>query len=230
MISALFKAFAQLSDPRMRRVLRIGILSALACWATLAVIASVVVTHTHFFDVSWADTSAGLALGAVGVIVPVLFFSALATFVMSFFLEDIAEVVESRHYPDLGPSRRPHWREILASSTRFLVVMVAVTMLAAPVYLALLFFGLGLILNYLVNGYLLGREYFELVASRRLTPDQVRAQLHFNFTRLWLCGAVINFLFQIPLLNLAAPVLGTAFMVHIVQSLPPAPPPEQVPA
>lgn len=230
MISALFKAFAQLSDPRMRRVLRIGILSALACWATLAVVAALVVKHTHFFDESWADAGTGFALGAIGVVVPVLFFSALSTFVMSFFLEDIAEVVESRHYPDLGPSRRPGWREILASSTRFLVVMVAVTMLAAPVYLALLFFGLGLILNYLVNGYLLGREYYELVAGRRLTPDQVRAQLHLHFTKLWLSGAVINFLFQVPLLNLAAPVLGTAFMVHVAQSLPPAPPPEQVPA
>lgn len=230
MISALFKAFAQLSDPRLRRVLRIGILSALACWATLAVVASVAVKHTHFFDQSWADAGTGLALGLVAVVVPVLFFSALATFVMSFFLEDIAAVVESRHYPGLGPSRRVPWRETLISSTRFLVVMVAVTLLAAPVYLALLFFGLGLILNYLVNGYLLGREYYELVASRRLTPDQVRAQLHLHFTRLWLCGTVINFLFQIPLLNLAAPVLATAFMVHINQSLPPAPPPERVPA
>lgn len=230
MISALFKAFAQLSDPRMKRVLRIGILSALACWATLAVIAALLVKHTQFFDQSWADAGTGFALGAIGVVVPVLFFSALATFVMSFFLDDIVEVVESRHYPDLGPARQPGWREILVSSTRFLVVMVGVTMLAAPVYLALLFFGLGLILNYLVNGYLLGREYYELVAGRRLTPDQVRAQLHLHFAKLWLSGAVINFLFQVPLLNLAAPVLGTAFMVHVAQSLPPAPPPEQVPA
>jgi uncharacterized protein involved in cysteine biosynthesis len=229
-ISALWKAFAQLGDPGLRRVLRRGVLAALGCWIALAGGATVAIHYFHFFESGWADVGTGAALGVVAWLVPALFFSALATFVMSFFLDEIAEAVEARHYPGLPPARVPPWREILAGSTRFLVVMVAVTLLAAPLYLALLLVGLGLILNYLVNGYLLGREYFELVASRRLTPDQVRAQLHLHLGRLWLAGAVINLLFQIPLLNLAAPVLATAFMVHLDRALPPAPPPERVPA
>jgi len=229
-ISALWKAFAQLGDPGLRRVLRRGVLAAFGCWVVLAAGASIAIHQFHFFDQTWADQGTGVALGLVAWLVPALFFSALATFVMSFFLDEIAEAVEARHYPGLSPARPQPWREILVGSTRFLAVMVIVTLLAAPLYLALLLVGLGLILNYVVNGYLLGREYFELVAARRLTPDQVRAQLHLHLGRLWLAGAVINLLFQIPLLNLAAPVLATAFMVHLHQALPPAPPPERVPA
>ncbi|CAA7614090.1 conserved membrane hypothetical protein [Candidatus Terasakiella magnetica] len=223
MLSALFKAFAQLSDLRLRRVLKIGILAALGCWAALAFTASLVVRHTRFFDAGWADAGTSAVLGLVALLLPMLFFSALATFVMSFMLDGVAEVVEAEHYPGLPPARIIAWPEMLVSSLRFLAVMALVTALAAPVYLALLFFGLGILLNYMVNGYLLGREYFELIAARRLDASQVRIMRHAHMGRLWLCGAVINLLFQIPLLNLAAPVLATSFMIHVFQSLQPAP-------
>jgi CysZ protein len=57
------------------------------------------------------------------------------------------------------------------------------------------------------------------VAARRLEPDAMRVVFRNKLGRLWLCGAVINLLFQIPLLNLTAPVVATSFMVHVFQSL-----------
>ena len=219
MLFALFKAFAQLSDPRLRRVLKIGVAVALGCWIALAAMAWTVVDHVRLFDNSWANIGAGSALGLAALLLPLLFFSALATFVMSFFLDAVAAGVEEKHYPALGPALAPGWREVLLGSSRFLLVMVLVTLAAAPFYLALLLVGLGVVLNYAVNGYLLGREYFELVACRHMEADQARLLYRNNLGRLWLCGAVINLLFQIPLLNLAAPVIATAFMVHIIQGL-----------
>lgn len=219
MLSALVKALAQLSDPRLRRILVIGVVAALACWIALATAAGWTLSHVRLFENSWADTGAGAALGLVALVVPLLFFSALATFVMSFWLDEVCAVVEERHYPGLGPARDLGWSEVLLAASRFLLVMVAVTAAAAPLYLALLLFGLGVILNYLVNGYLLGREYFELVASRRMEAEPARLLFRNNLGKLWLCGAVINLLFQIPLLNLTAPVTATAFMVHVVQGL-----------
>jgi uncharacterized protein involved in cysteine biosynthesis len=217
--AALYKAFAQLSDPQLRRILKIGVAAALACWAVLALTAGALLRGIQWFETSWAETGADAALGLTALLLPMLFFSALATFVMSFWLDDVADMVEARHYPQLGPARDMGWAEILRLSTRFLLVMALVTILAAPFYLALLFFGLGIILNYMVNGYLLGREYFEMVAARRLDADTMRAVFRNNLGKLWLCGAVINLLFQIPLLNLTAPVVATSFMVHVFQSL-----------
>jgi CysZ protein len=219
MLSALVKAFARWSDPRLSRILKLGVAVALGCWLGLALIASVVLRNVRLFENSWADTGADAALGLVALVVPLLFFSAVATFVMSFWLDDVADIVEEKHYPDLGPARRIGWKEALLAALRFLLVMVTVTVVAAPVYLALLFFGLGIILNYAINGYLLGREYFELVASRRMEAEPARLLFRNNLGRLWLCGAAINLLFQIPLLNLTAPVTATAFMVHVFQGL-----------
>jgi uncharacterized protein involved in cysteine biosynthesis len=219
MLSSLFKALAQLSDPALRRILGIGVGSALACWLALAAGAHLALGRVRLFDADWADTGAGLVLGLGAFIVPLLFFSALATFVSSFWLDQAADVVEARHYPQLAPPRHLGWGEILAASGRFLVVMVLVTAIAAPVYVALFLFGLGLILNYAVNGYLLGREYFELAAARHLEAEPARLLMRNHLGRVWLGGAVINFCFQVPILNLAAPIIATAFMVHEVQAL-----------
>lgn len=217
--AALYKAFAQLGDPRLRRILKIGVAAALSCWIALALAAAAVLRNVQWFENTWAETGADAALGLTALVLPMLFFSVLATFVMSFWLDDVADIVEAEHYPQLGPAREMGWAEILGLAARFLLVMGLITIVAAPFYLALLFFGLGIILNYAVNGYLLGREYFEMVAARRMEPQSMRMVFRNNLGRLWLCGAVINLLFQIPLLNLTAPVVAAAFMVHVVQSL-----------
>ena len=70
-----------------------------------------------------------------------------------------------------------------------------------------------------LNGYLLGREYFELVAGRRLPWSTVRALRQRTRARLWLAGAVIALLLTVPVLNLVAPVVAVAFMVHLFEGL-----------
>ena len=65
--------------------------------------------------------------------------------------------------------------EAVASSLKFILVMVLVNILALPFYGILLFTAIGpLILYYLINGYLMGREYYEVVAFRRLPPHFAR--------------------------------------------------------
>ena len=65
MLSALIKAFAQLSDPRLRRVLRLGVLTALGCWLALALTASAVLRHVRLFDTAWIDAGGSALLGNV---------------------------------------------------------------------------------------------------------------------------------------------------------------------
>ena len=69
----------------------------------------------------------------------------------------------------------------------------------------------------LVNGYLIGREYYELLAPRRLERGAVKLiQKRFKF-RLWFAGIIISYLFIIPVLNLVMPIIGVTFMLHIFE-------------
>ena len=70
---------------------------------------------------------------------------------------------------------------------------------------------------YAVNGYLLGREYFELVAMRRLDPDAARRLRRAHRGELFVAGVVMAFLLTLPVVNLLAPVVITAAMVHLFE-------------
>ena len=219
MISALVKAFGQLSDPTLRRVVRLSVLGALACYAALVALVWVVLPQMRLFDADWADTGAGVVLALAALVVPLLFFPALVTSIMGVWLDDVAQAVEIRHYPALTPPRPQPWTELVGGTLRFLALTVVVNLAALPVYAVLLFTGFTVVLAIAINGYLLGREYFELVAVRRLEPAMVKLSFRNHLGRLWAAGAVIAVMFSIPLVNLVAPVVATAFMLHLSQSL-----------
>ena len=90
-------------------------------------------------------------------------------------------------------------------------------LLALPAYLLLP--GINLFLFLALNGYLLGREYFEVVALRRLDAAATRAARNRFGLRVFLGGVVIATLFALPLVNLVAPVVATAFMLHLFEAL-----------
>lgn len=219
MIPALFKAFAQLPDPRLRRVLAIGILGALATYVALVALVWWLTTRTTLIGEAWAETTADVAGIAAALVLPLLFFPALVTTVMGPLLERVADAVEDRHYPQLNWPRPQKWTEVLATTLRFLAATVVINVVALPIYGVLLITGFTLVLVYLINGYLLGREYFEIVATRRMEPRAARLLFRNRIGRLWLAGALITFLFSVPILNLAAPVIATAFMTHLLQTL-----------
>lgn len=219
MISALAKAVAQLPDPRFRRVLVIGVLAALAIYVLLNAVVWWLLIDSQLFQTGWVDTLVDVLGGVAAVLLTLVFFPAVVTIVVGFLLDDIARAVEARHYPELEPARERPIVEDLWTTLRFAAIALLANLLALPVYLLLMATGLGVLVFYVVNGYLLGREFFELVSLRRLRPAQSAALRRANRGILWLAGAGITFLLSIPVINLIAPIVATAFMVHLFESL-----------
>jgi uncharacterized protein involved in cysteine biosynthesis len=113
----------------------------------------------------------------------------------------------------LPPARSAGFGESAIAAVKLGLVTLALSLLVLPLYLVP---GVNLAVFLLLNGYLLGREYFELVAGRRLAPAETRAARRAGRGSVFAAGVVIAGLFAVPGLNLAAPVLATAFMVHRV--------------
>jgi len=91
-----------------------------------------------------------------------------------------------------------------------------------PVSLALFLLlipGVNLVAFYLGNGYLLGREYFELAAMRHLPPAEAKKLRQANRLTILLSGLIIAGLASVPILNLVTPLFATAFMVHVYKDL-----------
>src|SRR5271170_7905449 len=90
--------------------------------------------------------------------------------------------------------------------------------LAPPLYLLVL--AINLVLFLAPNGYLLRRGYFEVVAFRRLDAAAARVVRNRLAGRIFLAGVVTGGLFALPLVNLLAPNIATAFMVYVFEASP----------
>lgn len=217
MFDALTKALAQLPERAMRRVMLLTLLIAAGIAVLLQVIFSYLITVLASFETGWVETVAEIS-GVVGVtVLVILFFPAVISMVIGLFLEDVAEAVEARHYPDLPAAREQPIVEALLVGLRLAGATVLLNLVLLP--LTLLIPGLNFVVYFAVNGYLLGREYFELAALRRMDPVEARRLRAAHGGRIFLAGVVITILLVIPVVNLFMPVVATAFMIHIFERL-----------
>ena len=152
-----------------------------------------------------------LAVGFVLVASVFLMIPVAALFV-GLFLEDVAEAVEARHYPALPPANAPGLAANLGNALRFAGVVIAANLLAIVLYLVA--GPLAPVVFYAVNGYLLGREYFELVAARHMGFRAAVAFRRRHWARAWAAGALMAVPLTIPVMNLFVPVLGVATVTH----------------
>jgi CysZ protein len=218
MLGAFFRAVAALAEPPMRRVVVLSLGLAVLTFAVLWLGVAEILYHTSLFDwrpLNWlVDLLGGLAV----LILSWLLFPAIVTLIMGFYLERVAAAVEALDYPGRGPPRYQPVGEVLAVMLRLTGLTIVLNLLALPIYL--LIPGINLVLFFVLNGYLLGRGYFEVVALRRLDAGEARAMRKRFAGRIFSGGVVIAGLFALPLVNLVAPVIATAFMLHIFEALP----------
>lgn len=152
----------------------------------------------------------GLAAGLAFLIAPV------SAVVAGLFLDDAAETIEKQDYASDPPGQALPLAQSLLSSLRFFLVVIAANLVAL---IFLLVPGVNLVIFFVINGYLLGREYFEFAASRYLGPERARAWRGRNQGRVWLAGLTIGLFLLVPILNILTPLFAAIFMVHYVKAL-----------
>jgi len=104
----------------------------------------------------------------------------------------------------------------VASSLRFMGVVIVGNSFAL---LLLLLPGINLIAFFLVNGYLLGREFFEFAAMRFRSPTDARLFRAKHASTVFLAGLVISAFLAVPIVNLLTPLFAASMMVHLHKRL-----------
>ena len=219
------KAVAQLTDRRFRRVLWLGLV------LTFALLIGIYALFLWFIQTFAPDSMALPVIGDVewvGALLSVgslLVMVALSVFLMvpvasafsGLFLEDVAQAVEDRHYPTLPPVPRQSFGQTVIDTVNFFGLLVAVNLVAVLAYgfagpaAPLVFWAL--------NGFLLGREYFQLAAMRRLGRAGAKALRRHHPFQIWFAGILMAVPLSIPLVNFLVPVLGAATFTHLFHRL-----------
>jgi CysZ protein len=152
-------------------------------------------------------------MASLGVITGALFLMpTISALVGSFFVDETAEAVEREYYPAEPLGRPLPFFGGLLEGIKIAALSLAVYFCALPF---IFFAGLGVIILFLASAYLLGREYFELAAMRFRPSYEAKAMRKANAAAVFLAGMVIALFVSVPLLNLATPIFGMAFMVHV---------------
>jgi CysZ protein len=205
------RAFAQTFSPPLRRVLLKAVGLAILLLFVLGIILQTVITHMitlpQPFEMALAIAmSLGMIAGAIYLMGPI------SSLIAALFLDEVAEEIERTNYPEDPAGRALPIAQTMVLSAKFFGLVLAVNLIAL---LLLLLPGINLAAFFVANGYLLGREYFELAAMRFRPVEEVKALRQANALRVFLAGLVISGVVAVPFLNLITPVFATALMVHV---------------
>ncbi|SLN43297.1 CysZ-like protein [Pseudoruegeria aquimaris] len=218
-------AVKQLGDPRFRKVLLLGVglTLGLLFGLTLVFMYGVAwlvpesVTLPLVGQITWVGDVLSWAMIPLMMGLSVFLMVPVAAAFMGLFLEEVAEAVEERHYPHLPAVDRIPLAETIRDALGFLGVLVLANGVALVLYL--LFAPLAPVIFWLLNGFLLGREYFQLVAMRRVGRQQAAVLRREFAPQIWLSGALMAVPLSIPVVNLLIPVLGAATFTHLFHRL-----------
>ena len=231
MIDAAVKALSQILSPPMRSILWRSIGLALVLITVLAVGLQRLLSwfadsggvwaegmlgpnfHSTLNVLSWiVSITAGLGVVLGGIFL----MPAITSLVASLFVDDVADHVEREHYPAEQPGVALPVAIAMTEGVKTALLTILVYLVAVPF---VLFAGVGFIVFFIATAWLLGREYFELAAMRFRSPADAKAMRKDNAATVFTAGLFIAAFVSIPIVNLATPLFGMAFMVHMHKRL-----------
>lgn len=148
----------------------------------------------------------GLALALALLVAPV------TAIIAGLFLDDIAEVVEKQDFPADPPGQAVPAIRSLVLAVKFFGVVILGNIIAL---LLLLVPGINIAAFFVVNGYLIGREFFEFAAMRFRSEREAKLLRRKHAGTVFLAGLIIAAFLSLPIINLATPLFAAAMMVHL---------------
>lgn len=162
-------------------------------------------------------STSGLGAMLLTILAIWLLFPSVALGVIAAYSDRIVATVEAIHYPAAAATARP--LGILSGAglgLRSAARLLVYNLLALPFYVMLLVTGIGpVILFVLVNGIAIGRDLGEMVALRHGDADSRRLWLRSTRQERAAIGIIITAVFMVPIVNLAAPILGATMVTHL---------------
>ena len=224
-LSDFLKSIAQFDDPKFRRVLwrGMGLTIALLIAACLLVNFGI----NQLLSSAWAANLIGDQswLGALINIGGVLFTIALSIWLMvpvtsaiiALFLDEVAQAVEARHYPHLPKQTAAKLQDQILVGIRFLGILLLANI--GALILSMILPLLAPFVFWATNGYLMGREYFQMAAMRRMPRAQAQELFQRHQGSIWTAGILMAIPMSIPLVGLFIPILGAATFTHQFERL-----------
>lgn len=214
LLTAFTKALRNMLLPGVMKIFLLCLAVYAAGWGALSWMSSVLINA--YIGVTGVGGIITQFIGSAGGMVVAWFlFPLLYPVLISLFHEKIVRAIERADYPHLPPAKTPS-SQSLFDELRFSLKAIGLNLLCLPFYLVPM---ANLTVYYALNGYLLGAQFFALVASSHVNREEAVALQKRARRSILLAGVIISFAATVPVLNFVVPVLGFAAMLHFFHSL-----------
>lgn len=220
------RAFAELRDPGFRQTTLIG--AALSLALLFALYALLIQLFSTFEDgvFTFSDGTRMDRLGnffstvslATMMILSIFLMAPAASLFTGLHLHAVTDRIEGQHYPRLAPARPQSTQKLWFDSVNYfgLVFFINLVSFASFALLGVLW---GIAFFWVLNGWLLSREYSTMISERRHDGAAIKAFHRQHRRTLLLAGIALAILLSVPVLNLVMPVIGVAAFTHLIHGL-----------
>ena len=213
LFTPILRAFSQLDDPAIMKVVIQTLLFSVLSFAGL-IAGSTLLLHHMLLGHGWLAWLGGSFGGLLVLVSALWLFLPVAVVIAGLFIEPVCRAVERKWYPDLPQPEGASMAAQLWDGIALGLRVLALTVLS--LLLALLFPGVGNAIGWIITAWAVGRGMYSAVALRRMTRVEMETLYREQRLLVLVQGAALTLAGAIPLLNLLVPVLGPAAMVHVV--------------
>lgn len=193
--------------------------TSLMCLLTTAVVlgvfvggANIATSTTELVSYGWIESILDFLLSAGAVLIAWLLFPVITPVIASFFVDSVTEKIEKKYYPGVLSRTSHSVSTTVIEAVKFVMVMVALNIVCLPLYLIPV---INIFVYYLLNSYLISREFFDMAAAFYVSPQESKKLRKSNRGSVMGLGLVIVIINTIPVLNLFGPIIAITLMVHL---------------
>jgi CysZ protein len=217
MFASARKAAAMLFDRDFVGLLFWTLLITAVLFVALFIGVEYALAHLPTLGSIWVNRFLELATPII-LILAIFFLGApVAAMAGSLFLDRIAAKVDAHFYPNDPKAPGTPVFTGIGEAFRLIGLALLINIALVPVDIGVP--GVAEIATILANGWLLGREFFELASLRHLSRKDSDALRRRHSGQIYAAGLLISFLTVIPVVDLIAPFFGSALMAHLFKRL-----------
>lgn len=219
MIEAFFKTLLELFKPLFWKVtimnlIIVAALSVFLIWQS----GQMAVYFTK--DVDWINSWISPVyieyIGKFGGTIITMMLSPIIFPIFSYLFQDYIAESLTKQYVGKRDVKKIGFAKSLFMGLKFALFSISLNLIFLPLYLVP---GLNFFVFYILNGFLLGGEYYMLNSFSLFSEQEMKNFKANNRLNIFAIGLAITFLFTVPVVNFFAPVIAVMFSWFCIKQI-----------
>ena len=213
MIDIIKKSFVSIASARLIRTSIICLLISALILGVFVALANFAASNTELASWGWVDKILDYLLNAGAVFIAWFLFPIVTPVIASFFAEKVVREIEKKDYQGLLQNTSNNKiLTVFFEALKFALIMLFLNIICLPFYLIPV---VNVVVYYLLNSYLISREFFEMAASCYYNHSEVKQIRKSNRMMIMGFGFLIVVINNVPVLNLFGPIIAITLMAHL---------------